>query len=149
MAKEEGLDIPADLEARLARFQEEELKEMEGKKSGKVHPAGIGKDMEKSKGGRSNLTRYNRNQSSDSAIKPFNESEMRQAAAMGMNSMYEDTMATPGTGKGKLTRFQPTASRKNKGDFNDSVGQGQTILGQDIEDSSFGGTYRKSDVGLK
>ena len=57
MAKDEGLEIPADLEARLARFQEEEMKISEGKKSGKVHPSiGIGKDSEK--GGRDKLTRY-------------------------------------------------------------------------------------------
>ena len=57
MVKDEGLEIPADLEARLARFQEEEMKISEGKKSGKVHPSiGIGKDSEK--GGRDKLTRY-------------------------------------------------------------------------------------------
>lgn len=51
LAKSEGLDIPADLEARLARFQEEEWKD-DGKKSGKVHPSNLGEsDMEK-KGGR-------------------------------------------------------------------------------------------------
>ena len=71
---------------------------------------------------------------------------MRSANAIGMNSVYEETMATPGTAS-KLTRYQPSAA-KSKGDFNESLGNGHTIVAQDQEDQSFGGSYRKSDIGM-
>ena len=56
LAKSEGVDIGEDLEMRLARFQQEEDdKEKEMKKGGKVHP----QDLSDSCGaGRSKLTRY-------------------------------------------------------------------------------------------
>jgi len=47
---------------RLSRFQqEEEWKEKEGKKGGKVHPSGGDADCGAGKGGRGKLTRYSQN----------------------------------------------------------------------------------------